>query len=83
MSKGIKNTTKALELIISLVNAFIDTKKITLRRVIFILSIRLLKIVKVLKGKNIEERQVEVGLEGSDFIEIISGLSEGEKVIID
>lgn len=41
------------------------------------------RIVKVLKGKNIEERQVEVGLEGSDFIEIISGLSEGEEVIID
>ena len=39
------------------------------------------KIVKVLKGNNVEERQVEVGLEGSDYIEIISGLSEGEEVI--
>ncbi|KPJ54878.1 hypothetical protein AMJ47_02285 [Parcubacteria bacterium DG_72] len=41
------------------------------------------KIVKVLKGKKVEEKQVEVGLEGDDYIEIISGLSEGEEVIID
>lgn len=41
------------------------------------------KIVKVLKGKNIEEKQVEVGLEGDEYVEITSGLSEGEEVIID
>ena len=41
------------------------------------------KVVSVLKGKDIEERQVEIGLEGDEYTEIISGLSEGEEVIID
>jgi HlyD family secretion protein len=40
------------------------------------------KVVKILKGNNVEERQVEVGLEGSDYVEIISGVSEGEEIII-
>ncbi len=40
-------------------------------------------IVEVLKGEEIEEREVETGLKGSDdMIEIISGLEEGEKVIL-
>jgi len=40
-------------------------------------------IVEVLKGKDIEEKEVQVGLEGNkDTIEVISGLIEGEKVII-
>jgi HlyD family secretion protein len=40
------------------------------------------KVVKVLKGNNVEERQIEVGLEGDDYVEVISGVSEGEQVII-
>jgi RND family efflux transporter MFP subunit len=40
-------------------------------------------IVEVLKGKNIEEREVQIGLEGNnDAVEIVSGLIEREKVII-
>lgn len=40
------------------------------------------KIVRVLSGKNVEERKVTLGLRGSDGnVEIIGGLSEGEKVI--
>jgi HlyD family secretion protein len=40
------------------------------------------KIVRVLKGKKIEEVEVETGLRGSEGeVEIISGLEEGEKVI--
>jgi len=40
-------------------------------------------IVEVLKGKNIEERGVQIGLAGNnDTLEVISGLQEGEKVII-
>lgn len=40
------------------------------------------KIIKVLKGKNIEERKVIVGLKGSDgYVEITQGLREGEKII--
>ena len=39
--------------------------------------------VRVLKGDELKEKEVEVGLEGTnDFIEIISGLLEGEKVIL-
>jgi HlyD family secretion protein len=37
--------------------------------------------VRVSKGNDFEEREVEVGIEGSNgLVEIISGLSEGEKV---
>ena len=40
-------------------------------------------IVEVLLAGGTEEREVEVGLEGSDdMVEIISGLKEGEKVIL-
>ena len=40
-------------------------------------------IVETLNGKNIGEREVKIGLEGNnDMAEIISGLNEGEKVII-
>ena len=40
-------------------------------------------IVQVLSGGNVEDREVEIGLEGSDdMFEIISGLNEGEKAII-
>lgn len=40
-------------------------------------------IVEVLKDEKIEEREVVLGLKGSnDFDEVISGLSEGEQVII-
>jgi len=39
--------------------------------------------VQVSKGKNFEEREIEIGLKGSDdMVEVISGLSEGEEVII-
>ena len=40
-------------------------------------------IVEVLKNGDIEEREVEIGLEGSDdMVEVVSGLEEGEKVIL-
>jgi len=37
-----------------------------------------------LENGDIEEREIEIGLEGTDddMIEVISGLLEGEKVII-
>lgn len=41
------------------------------------------KTVKVLNGKNIDEREVQTGVEGDGLIEIISGLKEGEEVIIE
>lgn len=40
------------------------------------------KIVKVFKEGKIEEREIEIGLEGDDSVEIISGLEEGEEVIV-
>lgn len=41
------------------------------------------KYVEVLEGKEIKKRGVEAGLKGTDgFIEILSGLNEGEKVVI-
>lgn len=40
--------------------------------------------IKVLNNGNIERREVEIGLRGSnDMVEIISGLNQGEQVIID
>ena len=42
------------------------------------------KVVQVFKNNEIEEREVEIGLEGSnDLVEIIFGLEEGEEVIVD
>lgn len=41
------------------------------------------RVVKVLKGKSIETREIQAGLEGDDFTEVISGLAQGEQVIID
>ncbi len=42
------------------------------------------KVVKVWKDDQTEEREIEAGLKGSDdMVEIISGLTEGEKVIVD
>jgi len=41
------------------------------------------KIVKIFEGEEVKEKEIVIGLEGSnDLVEIISGLSEGEKVII-
>jgi RND family efflux transporter MFP subunit len=37
--------------------------------------------VQVLKGNKIEDRTITVGLEGNDYFEVISGLSEGEQII--
>jgi len=42
-----------------------------------------IKIVKVLYGNQIENREIKTGLEGDNYVEIISGLSKGEQVIID
>jgi len=39
-------------------------------------------IVQVFKDGEIEEREIEIGLEGDDFIEVISGLEEGEEVFV-
>ncbi|HUW71859.1 MAG TPA: efflux RND transporter periplasmic adaptor subunit [Candidatus Humimicrobiaceae bacterium] len=40
--------------------------------------------VEVLQDGKVEEKEIEIGLEGSnDMVEIVSGLNEGEKVILD
>jgi len=41
------------------------------------------RIVKVFSGKNIVEKQIKTGLEGDDVVEVISGLKEGDQVVID
>jgi len=41
-----------------------------------------IKVAKMYVGKQLVYRTIEVGLEGEDHIEILSGLSEGEMVII-
>ncbi|MBZ9577722.1 efflux RND transporter periplasmic adaptor subunit [Patescibacteria group bacterium] len=41
------------------------------------------KIVQVFKDGEVKEREIEIGLEGDEFFEIISGLSEGEEVVIE
>jgi len=42
------------------------------------------KIVKVFKDGEIEEREIEIGLEGdNDLIEVVSGLEEGEEIAIE
>jgi multidrug efflux pump subunit AcrA (membrane-fusion protein) len=39
--------------------------------------------VQVLKGKSFEEREIEIGLQGSgDMVEVVSGLAEGERLVI-
>ncbi len=40
------------------------------------------KIVRVFKKGKAEDRKIEIGLEGDEYIEVISGLQEGEQVII-
>ncbi|MDR2639503.1 MAG: efflux RND transporter periplasmic adaptor subunit [Helicobacteraceae bacterium] len=40
------------------------------------------KFVKMIDGKNTIEKEVETGLSNNAFVEIVSGLSEGEEVII-
>ena len=40
------------------------------------------KKIKTYIGKELVYKQVELGLEGEDFVEIISGLSDGDQVII-
>ncbi len=39
--------------------------------------------VRVFQSGEIEEREIETGIEGDDFIEVITGLEEGEKVVLD
>lgn len=40
-------------------------------------------IIQILKDKKIEERQIQIGLEGSnDLVEVISGIQEGEEIVI-
>ena len=40
------------------------------------------KMAKVYIGKQLVYRDVEIGLEGEDYTEILSGLEEGDMVII-
>ena len=40
------------------------------------------KFISVLDGKNIVKRSVKVGWKDSGYTEIISGLNEGEEVIV-
>jgi len=39
-------------------------------------------IVQVFEDGIIKEREIEIGLEGKDMVEVVSGLKEGEKIII-
>jgi RND family efflux transporter MFP subunit len=39
-------------------------------------------IVRVLEKGKAQERKIEIGLEGEEYIEVISGLAEGEQVIV-
>ncbi len=40
------------------------------------------KIVRVFKKGKAEDRKIEIGMEGDEYVEVISGLAEGEEVII-
>ena len=40
------------------------------------------KIVRVLEKNQVQEKKITIGLEGEEYIEVISGLTEGEQVII-
>lgn len=40
------------------------------------------KIVRVFKKGKTEDRKIEIGLEGDEYAEVISGLAEGEEVVI-
>lgn len=40
------------------------------------------RIVKVLKKGKTEDRKIQIGLEGGDYTEVVSGLAEGEEIII-
>jgi multidrug efflux pump subunit AcrA (membrane-fusion protein) len=40
------------------------------------------KTVEIVIGKKIEKREIKTGFEGNDYYEIISGLSEGDEVVI-
>jgi len=40
------------------------------------------KMVELVVGKKIEKREIKTGFEGNDYYEIISGLSEGDEVVI-
>ena len=40
------------------------------------------KIVRVFKKGEAEDRKIEIGMEGDEYVEVISGLAEGEEVII-
>lgn len=39
-------------------------------------------IVQVLKDNHFEDREIEVGLKGNNTVEVISGLTDGEKIVI-
>lgn len=39
------------------------------------------RIVKVIKKGKTEERKIEIGLEGGDYVEVVSGLELGEEII--
>jgi len=41
------------------------------------------RIVQVHKDGQIETKEIEIGLEGNELLEVISGLEEGEEVVID
>jgi len=38
--------------------------------------------VRVLENGKVQERKIEVGLEGDEYVEVISGLQEGEQIIV-
>ncbi len=37
--------------------------------------------LQVITNGKVEDRQITAGLEGNDYVEVLSGLSEGEEVI--
>lgn len=40
------------------------------------------KITQVLEGKALKEKEIEIGLKGDDMVEVVSGLNEGEEIVI-
>lgn len=40
------------------------------------------EMVQVVNKKKIEDRQITTGLEGNDYVEVLSGLSEGNEIVI-
>jgi HlyD family secretion protein len=39
-------------------------------------------ILQIITNGKVEDRQITAGLEGNDYVEVLSGLNEGDEVIV-